>query len=142
MATREDLRSLQERVRAAIATLADLKRTPQAMAGDSWVFYRRLLPAGQWDLEAHGITSPTYKKTYKMTYVVDRPDSGFAQFFFDVEWDTPAQDMSYVYEPVGDDPYSYYIRITHADYNSTPAGIMIRANVFAPQKGVISVVEI
>ena len=141
MATREDLLSLQERVAKAIANLADLKRTPQAMAGDSWVFYRRLLSSG-WDLELHGITSPTFKKTYKMTYVVDRPDSGFAQFFFDIAWDTPAQDMSYTYEPVGDDPYSYYIQIKHADYNSTSAGIMIRANIFAPQKGTIQVVEI
>lgn len=142
MATREDIRSLQERVATAIKTLSELKRTPQAMAGDSWVFYRRILPSNQWDFELHGITSPTFKKTYKMTYVVDRPDSGFAQFFFDIAWDTPSQDMSYTYEPVGDDPYSYYVRITHANYNSNSAGIMIRANVFAPQKGVISVVEI
>lgn len=142
MATREDLQNLQERVRNAIATLAELKRTPQAMAGDSWVFYRRLLGDTAWDLELHGITSPSFKKTYKMTYVVDRPETGFAQFFFDIAWDTPAQDMGYTYEPVGDDPYSYYIQIKHADYNSTPAGIMIRATIFAPQKGTISVIEI
>ncbi len=142
MATREDIQNLQERVRKARATLDELKRTPQAMAGDSWVFYRRILPSNQWDFELHGITSPTFKKTYKMTYVVDRPDSGFAQYFFDVAWDTPSQDMSYTYEPVGDDPYSYYVRIKHANYNSNSAGIMIRANIFAPQKGTISVVEI
>lgn len=142
MATREDIQSLQERVANAIRTLNELKRTPQAMAGDSWVFYRRILPSNQWDFELHGITSPTFKKTYKMTYVVDRPDSGFAQFFFDIAWDTPSQDMSYTYEPVGDDPYSYYVRIKHTDYNSNSAGIMIRANIFAPQKGTISVVEI
>lgn len=142
MALREDLQSLQERVRNAIKTLAELKKTPQAMSGDSWVFYRRILTTGVWDLEVHGITSPSYKKTYKFTYVVDRPENGFAQFFFDVAWDTPAQDMSYTYEPVGDDPYSYYVRIKHADYNSTSAGIMLRANVFAPQKGTMQVVEI
>lgn len=142
MPSREDLRSLQDRVRIAISTLAELKRTPQAMSGDSWVFYRRILNGSTWDLEAHGITSPSYKKTYKFTYVVDRPETGFAQFFFDIAWDTPAQDMSYTYEPVANDPYSYYVRITHANYNSTPAGIMVRANVFAPQKGVMQVVEI
>lgn len=142
MATREDIQSLQRRVAQAAATLEELKKTPQAMAGDSWVFYRRLPSDTTWDIEAHGITSPSFKKTYKITWVVDRPESGFAQFFFDIEWDTPAQDMSYNYEPVGDDPYSYYVQIKHADYNSTSAGIMIRANIFAPQKGVISVVEI
>lgn len=142
MAGRDDLLSLQERVRRAIATLAELKKTPQAMAGDSWVFYRRLLPANQWDIEAHGITSPSYEKLYKVTYEVERPDSGFAQFFLDVEWDTPAQDMSYHYEPVGDDPYSYWVKIMHVAYNSTAGGIMLRFNIFAPQSGTITVTEI
>lgn len=141
MASREDIQTLQERVRRAIATLNELKRNPQAMSGDSWVFYRRLI-APAYDIEAHGITSPTYKKIYKVTYEVERADTGFALFFFDVEWDTPAQDMSYNYEPVADDPYSYWVMIKHADYNSTPAGIMIRANVFAPQRGTITVTEI
>lgn len=140
MPSRQDLLSLQERVRRAIATLAELKRHPQPMAGDSWVFYRRT--PDTWDIEAHGITNPAFKKVYKVTYVVDRPESGFAQFFVDVEWDTPAQDMSYSYEPVGDDPYSYWVRIKHADYNSTPAGIMMRFNIFAPQTGTITVTEI
>lgn len=142
MATRQDIQSLQTRVRNAIANLAELKRTPQAMSGDSWVFYRRILPANQWDIELHGITDPTFKKLYKITYVVDRPESGFAQFFFDIAWDTPTQDMSYTYEPVGDDPYSYYVQIKHADYNSSVAGIMMRANIFAPQKGTVQVIEI
>lgn len=142
MASREDILSLQERVANAISTLAELKKTPQAMSGDSWVFYRRLLPDGDWDIEVHGITSPSYKKTYKVTFEVARPESGFAQFFLDVEWDTEAQDMSYIYEPVGDDPYSYWVRISHADYNSTPAGIMLRFNIFAPQSGTITVTEI
>lgn len=140
MAGREDIPSLQDRLARAIATLAELKRTPQAMAGDSWVFYRRL--PSTWDIELHGITSPSFSKLYKITYVVDRPESGFAQFFFDIEWDTPDQNMSYTYEPVGDDPYSYYIKIKHVDYNSTSAGIMVRANIFAPQRGTISVTEI
>lgn len=141
MASRKDLLSLQDRVRNAIATLNELKRTPQPMGGDSWVFYRRLI-APAWDIEAHGITSPTYKKTFKVTYNVERPNTGFALFFVDVAWDTPAQDMSYTYEPVADDPYSYWVRIKHVDYNSTPAGIMIRANIFAPQRGTITVTEI
>jgi hypothetical protein len=142
MALREDLQGLQERVKNAIKVLAELKRTPQPMSGDSWIFYRRILNNSTWDLEVHGITSPSYKKTYKFTYVVDRPETGFAQFFFDFQFDTPSQDMGYTYEPVGDDPYSYYVRIRHASYNSSPAGISIRANVFAPQKGVMQVVEI
>jgi hypothetical protein len=142
MASRQDLQNLQERVKTARSILDQLKRTPQAMAGDSWVFYRRIPAVSEWDFELHNITSPTFKKTYKMTYVVDRPDSGFAQFFFDIAWDTPEQNMSYTYEPAGDDPYSYYVKINHADYNSDSAGIRIRANVFAPQKGTIQIIEI
>lgn len=141
MPSRQDIQNLQDRVKLAIKTLAELKRTPQPMSGDSWVFYRRILSSG-WDIEAHGITSPTYKKTFKITFNVARPETGFALFFFDIAWDTPAQDMSYTYEPVANDPYSYWVRIKHADYNSTSAGIMIRANVFSPQKGTISVVEV
>lgn len=138
MASREDLLSLQDRVRRAIATLAELKRTPQAMSGDSWIYYRRLI-APAWDFEAHGITDPSYVRLYKVTYEVARPDTGFALAFVDVEWDTPAQDMSYNWSPVRDDPYSWWLRITHADYNSTPAGIMVRFNIFSPQSGTISV---
>lgn len=141
MASRQDLLSLQDRVRAAIATLADLKRTPQPMAGDSWIYYRRMI-APAWDLELHGITSPTYVKLYKVTYNVERPDTGFALPFVDVEWDTPAQNMSYGWSPVHDEPYSWWLRITHASYNSDAAGIMVRFNIFSPQSGTISVTEI
>jgi hypothetical protein len=140
MASRQDLLSLQERVRAAIATLAELKKTPQAMAGDSWVYYRRMI-APAYDLELHGITSPSFAKLYKVTYIVDRPDTGFALPFVEVDWDTPAQNMSYNWSPVRNDPYSWWLRVTHASYNSDSAGINIRFNIFAPQRGTISVVE-
>jgi len=138
MPSRQDLLSLQERVKNAIATLAELKRTPQPMAGDSWVYYRRMI-APAWDHEVHGITSSSYVRLYKVTYVVDRPETGFALPFVEVEWDTPAQDMSYNWSPVKDDPYSWWLRITHVTYNSDPAGIMVRFNIFAPQSGTITV---
>jgi len=138
MATRKDILSLQDRVANAIATLVELKKTPQAMAGDSWVYYRRLI-APAWDFEAHGITDPAYVKLYKVTYVVARPDTGFAIAFVAYAFDTPAQNMSYNWSPVRDDPYSWYLRITHATYNSDSAGINVRFNIFATQSGTISI---
>lgn len=141
MASRQDLLSLQERVRNAMRALAELKRTPQPMAGDSWIYYRRMI-APAWDHEAHGITSPSYEKLYKVTYEVARPDTGFALPFVEVEWDTPAQNMSYNWSPVRDDPYSWWLRVNHVSYNSDSAGINIRFNIFSPQTGTISVTEI
>jgi hypothetical protein len=141
MPSRQDLLNLQQRVKAAIATLAEMKRTPQPMAGDSWVYYRRMI-APAWDLELHGITSSSFVKVYKVTYGVARPYTGFALPFVEVDWDTPAQDMSYAWSPVRDDPYSWWLRVNHVTYNSTSAGIMIRFNIFAPQTGIITVTEI
>jgi hypothetical protein len=141
MASREDILSLQERVARAIATLAEMKKTPQAMAGDSWVYYRRMI-APDWDHEAHGITSPSYSKLYKVTYEVAHPETGFALPFVEVEWDTPAQNMSYNWAPVRDDPYSWWLQVKHVNYNSDSAGINIRFNIFSPQSGTITVTEI
>ena len=140
MALREDILSLQERVKRAIATLAELKKTPQAMSGDSWVFYRRLI-APAWDLETLNITSTSYSKLYKVTYNVDRPNTGFALFFTDIEFQTEAQNMSYGTAPVKDDPYSLWLTIKHATYTSDIGGIRVRFNVFAPQRGTITVTE-
>lgn len=141
MPSRQDLLSLQERVKIAMKTLAELKRTPQPMAGDSWVYYRRMI-APAYDLELHGITSPAFSKLYKVTYEVERPETGFALPFVQVAWDTPAQNMSYNWSPVRDDPYSWWLRVTHVNYNSDSAGINIRFNIFSPQTGTISVTEI
>lgn len=134
MATRQDIESLQKRVADAIRTLEELKKTPQAIAGDSWVFYRHDAAPG-WDYEVHGVTSPTYVKLYRMTYQVPDPSRGFANMFFFAEWDTPGQDISYNIEPIGDDPYSYWLKIRHVEYNSNPAGISMRFIIFSPQKG-------
>lgn len=138
MPSREDLLSLQDRVANAIATLAELKKTPQPMSGDSWVMYRRLI-APAYDLAVHGITSSSYVALYKVTYVVDRPTTGFALSFVDVAWDTPAQNMSYSISPVKGDPYSWWVRINHVTYNSDSAGINLRFNIFSPQSGTITV---
>lgn len=140
MAVREDILSLQERVGRAIATLAELKKTPQAMAGDSWVYYRRLI-APDWDFEVHGVT--TYDKLFKVTYEVDRPDTGFMLWFMDYEFDDPIfQNISFNTAPVKDDPYSVWLTIKHVTYNSDPAGISVRFNIFSPQSGIITVTEI
>ena len=66
---RQDIETLQQRVREAMRTLEELKKTPQAVAGDSWVFYRHDA-APEWDFEVHNVTDPSYKKTYKVTYEV------------------------------------------------------------------------
>lgn len=134
MANRQDIETLQQRVYEAMRTLEELKKTPQSVAGDSWVFYRHDA-APDWDYEVHGITDPAYAKLYKMTYQVPDPTRGFSNMFFFAEWDTPAQDISYNIEPVGDDPYSYWLKIRHVEYNSSPAGIKMRFLIFSPQKG-------
>lgn len=142
MPSREDILSLQQRVRSAIATLAELKRTPQPMSGDSWVFYRRLI-APAWDFEVHGVTGTTYDKLFKVTYNVDRPDTGFALAFLEVEWDDPDnQNMNYNWSPVKGDPYSWWLKVTHVTYTADAGGIMLRFNIFSPQSGTITVTEI
>lgn len=142
MPTREDLLSLQERVANAKKALAELKKTPQPMSGDSWVMYRRLVKP-TWDYEVHGITSTTYSKLYKVTYNVARPETGFMLNFTDVVWDDPiGQFMSYNIEPVHDDPYSLWMEISHVSYSSSPGGINIRFNIFSPQKGTLTVTEV
>ena len=142
MATREDIQSLQERVKNAIQALAELKRTPQPMSGDSWVFYRRLI-APAWDFEVHGVTGTTYNKFFKVTFNTDKPETGFALAFVEYEFDSDiAQNMSMNWSPVRDDPYSWWMRVKHVTYTADPGGISIRFNVFATQSGTISVTEI
>lgn len=141
MASRQDIQTLQERVRTAIKTLAELKRNVQAMGGDSWQFYRRLIKPA-WDFEVHGITSTSYYKRYKVTYNVERPDTGFALFFMDYEFDdNVAQNMSFNSAAVKGDPYSIWLVIKHVTYTSDPGGISVRFNVFAPQRGTITLTE-
>lgn len=143
MPSRQDLLSLQDRVKNAIATLAALKKTPQAMAGDSWVYYRRLI-APAWDFEAIGITSPSYNKLFKVTYNVARPQTGFAIAFLEATFTTgdEVQNMSYKWAPVRDDPYSWWLNVNHVTYNSDVGNMSIRFNIFSPQTGTITVTEI
>lgn len=134
MPSRQDIETLQQRVSQAMRDLEELKKTPQAVAGDSWVFYRHdARPA--WDYEVHGVTDPTYRKLYKVTYQVPDPSRGFINMFYFYEFDTPSQDISFNTEPVGDDPYSFWLMINHVNYNSNPAGIKMRFLIFSPQKG-------
>lgn len=131
---RQDIETLQQRVREAMRTLEELKKTPQAVAGDSWVFYRHDAAPG-WDFEVHGITDPSYKKRYKVTYEVPDPSRGFINWFYFYEFDTEMQDISFYTNPVADDPYSFWLTVSHVDYNSSPAGIKMRFLIFSPQKG-------
>lgn len=134
MASRQDIETLQGRVYEAMRTLEELKKTPQAVAGDSWVFYRHDIEPG-WDYEVHGVTDPAYVKLYKVTYQVPDPANGFSNMFYFYEFDTLAQDISFNIEPVGDDPYSFWLKIRHVEYNSTAAGIKMRFLIFSTQKG-------
>lgn len=134
MSSRQDIESLQQRVYEAIRILNELKITAQPVAGDSWVFYRHDATP-EWDYEVHGITDPTYKKVYKVTYEVPDPSRGFINMFFFYEFDTPAQNIFFNTEPVGDDPYSFWLTVGHVDYNSDPAGLKMRFLIFSPQKG-------
>lgn len=140
MATRQDIETMQQRVYEAIRTLEELKKTPQAVAGDSWVFYRHDARPS-WDFEVHGITDPTYRKLYKVTYDVPDRTRGFMNMFFFYEFDTPSQDISFETEPVGDDPYSFWMMVNHVDYNSSPAGFKARFLIFSPQKGNLVIEE-
>lgn len=129
MPSRKDIDDLQSRVRAAIATLNDLKRTPQPMSGDSWVFYRRLI-APAWDFEVHGVTGTTYNRLFKVTYNVERPQTGFMLWFIDVQFDDQNnQNMSYNTAPVKGDPYSIWLRVRHVTYTPDAGGIAIRFNL-------------
>jgi hypothetical protein len=131
---RQDIETLQQRVREAMRTLEELKKTPQAVAGDSWVFYRHDA-APEWDFEVHNVTDPSYKKTYKVTYEVPDPSRGFINWFYFYEFDTEMQDISFHTDPVADDPYSFWLTVSHVDYNSDPAGIKMRFKIFSTQKG-------
>lgn len=140
MANRQDIETLQTRVYEAKRTLEELKKTPQSVAGDSWVFYRHDADP-DWDYEVHGITDPAYVKLYKCTYQVPDPSRGFINMFFFYEFDTPSQDISFNTEPVGNDPYSFWLKIKHVDYNSNAAGIKMRFLIFSPQKGNLVIEE-
>lgn len=140
MATRQDIEGLQQRVYDAMRTLEELKKTPQAISGDSWVFYRHQRESG-WDYEVHGVADRNWRKLYKVTYQVPDPSRGFINMFYFYEFDTPAQDISFKTEPVGDDPFSFWLSVAHANYNDDPAGIGMKFLIFSTQKGNLVIEE-
>lgn len=141
MASRQDIETLQSRVYEAKRILEEMKKTPQAVAGDSWVFYRHDAKPN-WDYEVHGVTDPAYVKLYKLTYRVPDPSRGFVNLFYFYQFDTEAQDISFNLQPVGDDPYSYWLKIRHVEYNSSPAGLSMRFLIFSPQAGNLVIEEV
>lgn len=141
MTSRQDIQSLQDRVYEAKRALEEMKTSPQAMTGDSWVMYRHDARPG-WDYEIHGIADSTWKKQYKVTYQVLDPSRGFMNMFYFLEFDTPAQDISFYIDPFADDPYSFYLTVLHVNYNSDPAGLKMRFLIFSPQKGNLVIQEL
>ena len=140
MASRQDIETLQSRVYEAMRVLEELKKTPQAVSGDSWVFYRHDIDPA-WDYEIHNVTTPSEEHLYKVTYQVPDPSRGFINMFYFYEFDTLAQDISFSTEPVYGDPYSFWLKVQHVAYNSSPAGLKIRFLIFSPQKGNLVIEE-
>jgi hypothetical protein len=140
MLARNDIDSLQDRVYQAKATLEELKKTPQPIAGDSWVFYRHD-PRPGWNLDVSDITDPAYRKVYKLTYQVPEPDRGFVNMFYEVAWQYEYQGIFLTIQQVVDEPYSYWVKLNHVSYNSDPAGIKVRFYIFSAQKGNLVIEE-
>lgn len=136
MAGRQDIPLLQERVAKAKKELEALKRVPQPISGDSWLFYRGETE-DDWDLDFDGITGTTWERLYKLTMNVDDPSRGFATMFYNSD-DNYTVNMSGSIEPVYDDPYSHWVKVKHADYTSAAGRLRIKFYLFATQKGTIS----
>lgn len=114
--------------------LAELKKNPQAMAGDSFMFYRGQ-SSDMWDLEFTGITGTTWRRIYKLTLDVEDPSRGFANLFYNM--DTP-DNLFMSIEPVHDDPYSYWVLVYHVDYTAAAGQGRVKFYMFAPQRGTIA----
>lgn len=140
MSLRSDIETLQGRVRDAMRTLAELKKTPQPVAGDSWVFYRHDVRPG-WDYEVLNITDMNWKKLYKVTYEVPDPSRGFMNMFYQMEFQHDYQGITADFDPVAGDPYSYWLSVRHTGYITMPVGLRYRFFIFAPQKGNLVITE-
>lgn len=141
MVQRKDIEALEKRVSTLRRILDELKKGVQRMAGDSLVFARNFTE-DEWDIELHGITSPSYRNYYQVTLNVDDPANGVAQLLYDFEFDTPAQDMNFTVEQVRGDKYSWLVMIAHADYNSTSAGLSMKFYFFSTQRGTITITDL
>lgn len=134
---RQDIATLQDRIKAARAQLDALKNA-QPASGDSWVVYSSTTPAGVWDLNLANVPA-TYDKTFKITHVPDDGDitKGFAVFFGDYDYNS-MNNLTY-YSPYKDaaDPYSLYVRVA----GSGGPGSVFKAKffVFSPKKGTLTV---
>lgn len=132
---RQDIATLQDRIKAARAELDALKNA-QPASGDSWVVYESSTPQGVWDINLVNVAGP-YDKTIKVSHVPDDGDTsqGFAVFFGQYDYDT-MNNLTY-YSPYKDaaDPYSLYVRIAGA--GGTPSSFRAKFYVFSPKKGTL-----
>lgn len=130
---RQDLATLQDRIKAAAATLAQLKNA-QPASGDSWRVYRSTTAPGVWDINLANVAA-SYDQTIKVSHVPDDGDTseGFAVMFGQYDYNT-MNNLTYS-APYKDaaDPYSLYVRI----YGAGGPGSLFRAKfyVFSPKKG-------
>lgn len=134
---RQDITSLQDRIKAARAELDALK-SAQPASGDSWVVYRSTTPQGVWDINLANVAAP-YDQLVKITHKPDDGDitNGFARFFILFDYNSMVN-LTYggTYRDAAD-PFTIYTRI----YGSGGAGSGFRAKVYAfsPKKGTLQI---
>lgn len=132
---RQDIPTLQKRVQDAAAQLEQLKNV-QPLSGDSWIFYRHI-SANEWDIHLTN-TAANYNQLFKLTVNVADPTRGFANMFYKVDHDY-TQHMRYDGFPAVDEPYSYWLRISHATYTTDPGRIRVKFYLFSPQEGTFTI---
>lgn len=135
---RQDIPSLQQRVRDALNQLQDLKNA-QPLTGDSWIFYRNNSP-NTWDLDVSG-TGQFYNQLFKMTVNVADTQRGFANMFYYMDYDY-LQNMSMNIQPAVDEPYSFWVRLSHATYTADPGRLRVKFYLFSPQEGTLSIAPV
>jgi hypothetical protein len=134
---RQDIASLQDRIKNAQAVLNNLKNA-QPASGDSWVVYRSTTGVGVWDINLADVAGP-YDRLFKVTHVPEDGDSsnGFARFFGQFDYNTMVN-LTYdaTYKDAAD-PYSWYLRV----YGAGGVGSRFRAKfyVFSPKRGTLLV---
>lgn len=132
---RQDIATLQQRVGAALKELEQLKNA-QPLTGDSWIMYRNNTE-NTWDIDVSG-TTQYYNQLFKMTIPVEDPQRGFANIFYNQDYDYN-QNMSMNVWPVWNEPYNFWIRLNHATYTADPGRLRAKFYVFSLQEGTLSI---
>lgn len=135
---RKDISTLQERFKAAVLALQELKNR-QPAAGDGWRVYRSTT-TDTYDINLSDVSAP-YDRLFKITHLPDDGDNteGFANFYY------KKAPGGFVNLTLGGtyldqrDPYSLYIRI----YGSGGGGskLALKFYVFSPKRGTLQITD-